>query len=737
MKQVFLSGQGQVDVIEAPVPQKLRGGILVRNAFSLISTGTEGAAVTQSTGVKGLYEKAINSSDKLGQVWNMAQNLGLSNTVELIKNKLGDYTPLGYCSSGVVLEVENEELGFKVGQRVACMGTGFANHAEYVAIPRNLAVVVPDSVPLEQAAFSAIACIGMQGIRRLELSPGESVAIVGLGLIGQITLRLATAMGYRAYGFDIDDKRVNQAAKYGNAVTVINSATTDPVAEIASLTVNAGIDGVVLCASSKSNVLINQTFEMCRRRGRVSVVGDIGLGLQRAKMYAKELEVRLSCSYGVGRYDREYELEGHDYPLPYVRWTERRNLEFFINLLAEGRLDLSDLITSKIGIGEAKQAYSLVKSGGGSVYGVLLDYLLPEKPELPTHFDTIKYEVESTNKKKLDVGLIGVGAYARNIHVPNLLKISDVEIRAVASKTGSSAAVTAKKVKASYATSNINKILEDEDIDAVVISTRHSSHAELVIKALKSGKDVFVEKPMATKTTDCLRIIDAQNESKRIVRVGFNRRFSPMLINMKKAVGAGQKVLNARINVGNIGQHWSNTLSEGGRLVGEGVHFFDLATWLMDSKPVAISAQFVGEPGPLNPDASISIRYENGSVANINYVTLGNVSQGKEFFELYGNGRSVVINDYKNINAFGCRVEKKRSYQDNKGQKEAMEDFVVSAKSGHLGQGADALAGLWATAISEAAIVSGKTGTTIILADFIERQRIMESDAEQTSAGDC
>ena len=740
MKQVFLSGQGQVEVIEAPVPQKLRGGILVRNAFSLISAGTEGAAVTRSTGVKGVYEKAISSSDKLGQVWDMAQSQGVSNTMELIKNKLEDFTPLGYSSAGVVLETENDKLGFKKGQRVACMGTGFANHAEYAVIPKNLAVVIPDTVPLDQAVFSAIACIAMQGIRRLELSPGESVAIVGLGLIGQIALRLATAMGYRAYGLDIDTNRVEQAAKYGRAVKVINSSTSNPTVEILSLTNNVGADGVVLCASSKTNALINQAFEMCRRRGRISVVGDIGLGLERAKMYAKELEVRLSCSYGVGRYDNEYELDGRDYPLPYVRWTERRNLEFFINLIAEGRLDLSDLVSSKIEVHDAKKAYSLMKSGDSSVYGILLDYLLPKEPELPIDSHTIKYDVAPLNKKLLGIGLIGVGAYAKNIHVPNLLKTNDVEIMAVASKTGSSAAVTAKKVKAQYATSKTDRVMDDKDIDAVVISTRHSSHSKLVVKALESGKHVFVEKPMATTISDCLHIIDVQKKSQKVVRVGFNRRFSPMLISMKNAVGEGRKVFNVRVNVGNIGQHWSNTLSEGGRLLGEGVHFFDLATWMIESEPVAVSAQFVGEPDPLNPDASISIRYKNGSVANINYVTLGNTARGKEFFELFGNGRSVVVDDYNTIKAFGCSVENKRSHKDNKGQKETIEEFIMSAKSGSSGMGADVLAGLWATAISEAAVESGKTGSTIVLSDFIDRyqdnSKFGEQLSENTNQGD-
>ena len=727
MKQVFLSGQGQVDVIEAPVPGRLRGGILVRNAYSLISAGTEGAAVTRSEGVKGLYEKVMNSRDRAGQVWSMVQAQGWDNTMSLIQNKLSDHTPIGYSTAGVVLEIDNEDLGFKPGQRVACMGAGYANHAEYVVVPKNLAVALPDTVDFDQAAFAAIACIAMQGIRRLELSPGERVAVVGLGLIGQIALRLVTAMGYRAYGFDIDEQRVEQARQFSVASSVMNSSSIDPVLHVMELTDGNGVEGVVICASSKGDTIINQAFDMCRRRGRVSVVGDIGLDLQRAKMYAKELEVRLSCSYGVGRYDSEYELEGRDYPLAYARWTERRNLGFFINLLAEGRLDLSDLVSAKVEINDAKRAYALIKSGDGGVYGVLLDYALPHQPKLPDQAYMALYEAQAAGKNDINVGLIGVGAYAKNIHLPNLLKINNVSIRAVASRSGGSAAVTARKVKAAYATSDVAEMFSDNDIDAVVISTRHASHARLVLEALRAGKHVFVEKPMATTTADCLRIVDAQRSAQRVVRVGYNRRFAPYLQEMKQSVGAGKKLFNVRVNVGAIGQHWSNTADEGGRLLGEGVHFFDLATWMIDSVPIAVSAQFIGEPDALNPDASVSIRYENGSVANISYVTLGNTARGKEFFELFGNGRSVVIDDYKSIHSYGCRVSAARSGRDNKGQKEAMAEFITATRTGEDRQGADALAGLWATAITEAALESARTACTISLSQFIEQKGLESS----------
>jgi len=723
MKQIFLSGQGQIAIIEAPVPARSTGSVLVRNAYSLISAGTEGAAVTRHAGVKGLYEKVMKSRDKFGQVWGMVEAQGLTNTLSLIQNKLEDYTPIGYSCAGQILEVESEDLGFKVGQRVACMGTGFANHAEFVVVPKNLTVALPNNVSYEEAAFAAIACIAMQGIRRLELSPGETVAVVGLGLIGQIALRLASAMGYRTYGIDIDAGRVSHAAQHGQACAVFDSHQQDPVAAIQQATVGHGVDGVVICASAKVDDIINQAFDMCRRRGRVSIVGDIGLGMQRAKMYAKELEVRMSCSYGVGRYDPDYELHGNDYPLPHVRWTERRNLAYFLQLLNEKRLDLADLISAKVEVNEAKSAYALIKGGDSGIYGVLLDYKMPAQPSLPEQAYTDRYATTPSDKTKLNVGLIGVGAYAKNIHLPNLLRNNSVTIRAVASKSGGSAAIAAKKAKADYATSDVSRLLADANIDAVVISTRHASHATLVLSALQAGKHVFVEKPMATTTADCLRIIAAQQASGKVVRVGYNRRFAPMLVEMKKAVGAGRKLFNIRVNVGKINQHWSNTADEGGRLLGEGVHFFDLATWMMDSTPVAVSAQFIGEPDALNPDASISVRYENGSVANISYVTLGSAARGKEFFELFGNGRSVVIDDYKSIHAHVSKVSVARSARDNKGQQQAMSEFVEAARTGNGHDGADAVAGLWATAICEAALSSARHGVTASLPEFVAGQQ--------------
>lgn len=723
MKQVFLSGKGQVRVFDTPIPARLKDGMLVRTAFSVISAGTEGAAVTQKDGLPGVIEKLNNSRDRLDQVWGMVKSQGLNSTLSLIENKLNDHTAIGYSLAGVVVETDNDDIGFAAGDRVVCMGAGIANHAEYTSVPKNLAVQIPEGVRFEEATFGAIACIAMQGLRRLELEPGEKVAVVGLGLIGQIAFRLAASMGLRPYGFDIDEARVDKAARHAPPGAVFNSDVSSPIAAARAATGGHGFDGVVVCASAKADSLINQVFDMCRKRGRVSIVGDIGLGLERAKMYAKELELRLSCSYGVGRYDPEYELGGRDYPLPYVRWTERRNLEYFLDLLATGRLDISDLVSDRFPIEEAGKAYAAIKSEKADIFGVLLDYHLPDVPERPAGGTMVRYHETAAQARTLAIGMIGVGAYAKNIHVPNLCKLDTVKINGIASRTGGTAAVVAKKTQAGFATSDTSELLRQQDIDAVVISTRHATHAALVIEALQAGKHVFVEKPMATTVADCLSILNAQATSGRVVRVGYNRRFSPMLQAMKGFVGSDQKVFTQRVSTGDIGQHWSNTAEEGGRLLGEGVHFFDLSNWMMDAFPTTVAAQFVGKADPLNPNVSISLGYPDGSVSTLVYTSLGSPSGGKEYFELFGNGRSATIDDYKLIQTYGGGRSIGRPRKGEKGQAAAMNEFVNACLSGEDGGGANVVAGLWATAIYEAALESGKIGRKIDLNAYLEAVR--------------
>jgi predicted dehydrogenase/threonine dehydrogenase-like Zn-dependent dehydrogenase len=719
MKQVFLSGQGGISVLEAPVPGRMKNSILVRNRYSLISTGTEGAAVTKNTGLLGLYEKAMASSDRIQQVWSMVKTQGLLQTLDTVKNKLADYTAIGYSTVGTVIEVDNENMPFCPGDTVACMGTGFANHAEYIVVPRNLVARVPDGVAIERAAFGALACIAMQGIRRLELTPGERVGVIGLGLIGQITMRLLAGMGFRPYGLDLSSARVALAQNTANA-EAWSLDERDSVQYVLGLTRGAGLDGVIICAATDSDAPVNLAFDLCRKSGRVSLVGDVGLNLERSKMYSKELELRMSCSYGPGRYDADYEIRGQDYGLGHVRWSEGRNLEHFLWMLQAGLLDLDDLISECYPVEDAPAAYARIKRGDPAILAVLLDY--GEPPDLPAAAiaarEGMRVEIgpaaPATIKQRGDgpvrLGIIGVGGYVKGMLLPQLKKLSnDFTVAALVTRTGGSAAAAARRFRVPVAASDHRLILDDPDIDAVLIATRHATHARFALEALAAGKHVFIEKPMAITTRDCLRIVEAQRQAQLVVRVGFNRRFSPFLQAMKAAVGQGCKLLNIRVNVGSIGNHWSNTAEEGGRLIGEGVHFIDLANWIMNCAPVGVSAQFVGDPDPLNPDACISIRYEDGSVANVVYTTMGHTARGKEYFELFGSGRTVVVDDYQLIRAYGCRIKTARADKGNKGQQGALAEFAQAIRHGEGNDGANAMAGLWATRIVRTAQVAAKS----------------------------
>jgi threonine dehydrogenase-like Zn-dependent dehydrogenase len=339
MKQAFSSGKGEVRVFDVPVPGRLRDGVLVRNAFSVISSGTEGAEVSSRGGILGVYEQARSSRDKVNKAWNLVLTQGVKTAYEKVQDKLADFKVMGYTGAGTAVEVENESMPYKPGDRVACMGAGLANHAEYVAVPKNLVVPIPDGVAFEEASFAALGCIALQGIRRLELTPGERIGVIGLGLIGQISIRILKALGYEAFGIDLEEVKAGKAREV-EGVSAWSTVSVDSVARIMDATDGMGLDGVVIAAAAKSNEPVNQAFDLCRKRGRVSLVGDVGLGLDRSKMYRKEIELRLSCSYGPGRYDADYEMAGRDYPFAYVRWTERRNLELFLSLLKSGRVSV-------------------------------------------------------------------------------------------------------------------------------------------------------------------------------------------------------------------------------------------------------------------------------------------------------------------------------------------------------------------------------------------------------------
>lgn len=720
MKQVFLSGKGQIEVLDVPVPGRLKDSILVKNAFSLISTGTESSAVTMSKGIWSIYEKAVKSRDRIEQVWEIAKKQGIMNAYELVKNKLNDYGMIGYSSAGVIVDVDNPFMPFHHGQFVACMGVGFANHAEYVVVPKNLAVVIPEGVSLEEASFGSVACIALQGIRRLELSPGERVGVIGLGLIGQICIRLLNAMGYEAYGMDLSRERAVKAAEIVGNDRAWSLSEADSVSKIMDVTTGIGLDGVIICAATQSSDPVNLAFDLCRKRGRVSIVGDVGLNLVRSKMYKKELDVKMSCSYGPGRYDENYEIHGNDYPIEHARWTEKRNLEYVIQLLTEKKVSFKSLISGNYYVAEAASAYSHIKKGDPQTFGIVINYgdIRNYDVQKPKKQDkTIVYAKHlPADQKVIQVGLVGVGGYAKAVHIPNLQSLKDqFRIYGIASRSGASAAIAAKKANAQVATSDYSFLLEDPNVDAVIISTRHSSHAKIILDALDAGKHVFVEKPMTTNIEDARKICQKANKKGLIVRVGFNRRFSPFMTEMRRGIGTqGIRMFQCRVNIGNIMNDWSNTVGEGGRLMGEGVHFFDLCNWFMNQEPVSISSIVCGKDEITNPNVMIQIRYPDGSAAQVLYTALGHTKAGKEFYQAFGNGRTIVVDDFRMIDSYGVQINKKICKKGDKGQLGELLEFA-SALKGHMDRnsGADARSGLIATWMAAAAYESSRSGKEI------------------------
>jgi predicted dehydrogenase/threonine dehydrogenase-like Zn-dependent dehydrogenase len=720
MKQVLLSGQGQIEVLDVPVPLRASGGALVRTRYSLISSGTEAAAVASRPGWLGVLEKARRSPAKVQKVWQLARTRGLSTTWDMLRTKLADYVPLGYSAVGEVVEVDDTGGPFAVGQTLACLGSGVANHAEYLAVPENLAVPLPPGVPLDQAAFGAVGCIGMQGIRRLDAQPGEWIGVIGLGLIGQVTIRLLRAMGYEVCGADIVGGRVDLARAAGIAAWPLDQV--DSAAQVLELTGGRGLDGVIVCAATASNEPVNLAFDLCRQRGRVSIVGDVGLDLKRDKMYRKELELRISTSYGPGRYDPEYEDEGRDYPYGLVRWTSRRNLEHFLRLLSERRLDLGPLVSAKFDVSHAAEAYARVKAAAPEDYGVLFDYPSSDQVKAPARVLRSQAAplVISDAAGPVRLGLIGVGDHAKTVHLPNLRKLSDrFVVAGVASRTGAAAAAVARRYTIPIVATDYMELLNDPAIEAVLISTRHASHAAIAVAALQAGKHVFVEKPLAITLADAEAVCDAAKRAGKVVRVGFNRRFSPWLSPLREVLDSpGRRAVTIRVNVGNVGDHWSSGVREGGRLMGEGVHFLDLANWLLGEVPIAVSATFLGAAETVNPNATIHIGYADGSVASLLYTTVGASELGKERFEVFGNGQTAFSDDYQAMQVFGRTAPAGSRARGDKGHLAALAEFAgaVRGQPGPV-RGAQARDGLLATWMVLAAYESATTGNRVSLVD--------------------
>ena len=704
MKQLFFDGKGGLHIEDVPAPACGPGEVLVQTASSLISAGTESTA---ATGGGSLLRRVARQPYLLRSAAQFALKQGVSAMLRTVRQVADEWVPTGYSAAGTVAEVGAGVTRFAVGDRVACAGAGRANHAEFIAVPENLAVKIPADLPFREATFVTLGAIALQGARRAEPALGETVVVVGAGLIGLLAAQLLRANGCTVIATDLSDERLALARLLGVEHTV-NARAGDPVKTVMALTGGLGADAVILCAAAKSSGPINQAFKLCRERGRVVVVGAVGMELDRGDFYSKEIDLRMSRSYGPGRYDRRFEEQGYDYPPAYVRWTETRNMAAFLDAVAAGRVNVQALISTEYPIEQAQAAYDDVLKGGPSKIGVLLKY--PEhKLEPASRVYHLRLKIQNS-KLKTQIGLIGAGAFAKLMHVPNL-KALGVRVPVVVSGSGAGARQAAEALGAAEASTDYEAALKNPDVSAVLITTRHNLHAAQAIAAAKAGKHVFVEKPLGLTGEECRAVIEAVEEAGVLCTVGFNRRYSPYTIAAKAALAsaAGPKQLVCRVNAGPLPpSYWLLDPAEGGgRLIGEGCHFFDLLTWLAGARPESVAAQRIGDT---DDDASVVIRFTDGSVGTLIYTGLGDPQYPKERIEIFAAGGVVVIDDFRSV-AFSGMAGKAARGAPDKGHRALLANFIAAVE-GREPLGITANDGLMATLCAEAALRAVKSGQT-------------------------
>jgi predicted dehydrogenase/threonine dehydrogenase-like Zn-dependent dehydrogenase len=691
MKQIAQNYKsGELAVLDVPAPTCRPGGILVRSLFSLISTGTEMMKVSEAS--LSMVGMARARPDQVKKVLDQVQQQGMVTTYKKVMNKLDAYTPLGYSLCGVVAEVGKGAEEFKVGQLVACAGNEQALHAEYNFVPVNLCAAVPDGVAPEHAAFATVAAIAMQGVRRGEVQLGETSVVIGLGLIGQLVVRLLVAAGVQVVGIDPVGARCRLAEKAGAAIAGSPDELDTVASGLAAITGGRGADHIFLAAGGQSNGPVETAVKLARDRARVIDIGKMKLDLPWNAYYEKELDVRFSRSYGPGRYDDRYELEGIDYPAGYVRWTEKRNLESFLELLARGSLEVATLIDGVFPFADAAKVYGDLKEGSLKAVGVLLEYEQPAegapRPATSKHLaDKEPPAVRKAGKSKAEVrcGFVGAGNYASSMLLPHLAGIGTAVLAHVATTKSLSAVNAQKKFGFETASTDTDAIFNDESLDAIFIVTRHATHARLVCRALETGKAVFVEKPLALTREE----IDAIGETitktgNDQLMVGFNRRFAPLLAKMRADFGGAAATSNTRylVNAGPLAKDswYLNEAAEGTRFTGEGGHFIDTLGWWAGSLPEEVYAIKGGDKG----DVQATFRFATGATGTISYLTGGNARFPKETLDVTGGGRSARLDNFREASVWSGRGKsgaKARGGQD-KGQKAEMEQFIAAVAVG-------------------------------------------------------
>jgi predicted dehydrogenase len=681
MRQVLQSlRNGSTEVAEVPSPGSRRGHLLIRTEYTLVSAGTERMLV--EFGKAGWIQKALQQRDKVRMVWQKMRTDGIQPTIEAVLGKLDQPLPLGYCNVGTVLDVGAGVVGFKVGDRVASNG----KHAEVVSVPVNLCARVPENVSADEACFTVLSAIALQGIRLVQPTLGEAVVVTGMGLIGIVTAQLLRAHGCRVLGIDFDPQKLALARQFG-AETVDLSAGEDPVAAADRFSRGRGVDAVIVTAATSSNEPMHQAALMCRKRGRIVLVGVSGLNLVRDDFFKKELTFQVSCSYGPGRYDPNYEDKGQDYPIGFVRWTEQRNLEAVLDMMSDGRLDVKPLVSHRYPINEALAAYEVV-SGSEPSLGILLSY-----PELPNGESALQRTIELRSASKVPsqgtneggaVSFLGAGNYATAVLI-KAFRDAGAHLRTVASSAGVSGLHAARKFGFEQTTTDSATLFSDSRTDAVVITTRHDSHAAFVLEAIKAGKHVFVEKPLCLTLDEVDQLEAAMKASTRQIAlmVGFNRRFSPHVQRIKSLLRAvsGPKSFVMTVNAGAIpSDHWTQDAEQGGgRIVGEGCHFIDLLRYLADSPIKCWHRSTMQSPTP--DTTSFTLCFGDGSIGTVHYFANGCKLFPKERLEVFASGRVLQLDNFRKLRGFGWKgFSKMNLWRQDKGQLACAGAFLAAVR---------------------------------------------------------
>lgn len=684
MKQVLRRGIKDIIVDEIPDPVATPHHVLVRPVFSLISSGTETASIHQ----EGVVREVSHNPGRIRQVLEVMRMMGPSATIREVRAKLeAELAVIGYSGAGILVEKHPTVTDIEIGERVAYGGEG-TGHGETIVTGRKLVTRIPDNVPFEHACFATLGAIALNSVRIAQISLGETVAVIGLGLVGQLVAQLARLQGARVIALDLMPERVKLAQELGAHAAIPGGSGARE--GVAGLTGGLGADCVIVAAAAKSSAPARQALEICRDRGRMVIVGAIDMSFPWNDMYLKEIQLYMSRAYGPGSYDAEYERRSKDYPLPYVRWTENRNMEEFLRLLSTGELKVAPLVTHEYTLDQAPSAYQTIMDPATRSLAVLLRYNA-EKAAAEAFEPVRRVEVRpaaAVNKNTLQVALVGAGNLARWSHVPNMQKLPDVVLRAVQSGGGVRARNHAERFGAQYATTELDEVLRDSAVDVVMIMSRNQYHAAQSIAALKAGKHVFVEKPMAITEEECREVVRVVKETGRHLMVGFNRRFAPDYVAVKNTLRgrSGPVVIGCRVNSPGIsGGYWMADPAIGGAILGEACHFVDLFYWMLESEPVAVSAYSLptGKSEPVGENNLVaSFRFADGSIANLTYSTVGSKTSGGERLEVFQPGSGAVTEDFKGHTVKKSIASRTRRMFPNKGYPEQLDAFFTAIRKG-------------------------------------------------------